>query len=116
MQDYKTLVVWQKAHQLVLDVYRASRQFPDDELYGLISQIRRSSSSIPTNIAEGCGRGTNADLRRFLQIGMGSAFELEYQILLAYDLDYLDKTLADKLSEQTVEVKKMLTGFIKSLR
>ncbi|MEQ8674826.1 MAG: four helix bundle protein [Aggregatilineales bacterium] len=116
MQDFKTLVVWQKAHQLVLDVYRASRQFPADELYGLTSQIRRSSSSIPTNIAEGCGRGSNADLRRFLQIAMGSAFELEYQILLAYDLEYLDKMLFDKLSEQTIEVKKMLTGFIKSLR
>jgi len=78
MQDFKKLEVWRKAHELTLDVYRATESFPRTEVYGLTTQLRRSCSSIPANIAEGCGRGTNGDLGRFLRIAAGSASELEY--------------------------------------
>ncbi len=77
MQDFRNLEVWQRAYALALDVYRASRQFPREEIYSLTSQVRRCSISIPSNIAEGCGRQTDADFKRFLHIAMGSAAELE---------------------------------------
>ena len=82
MKDFRTLKVWEKSHQFTLKIYSLSRNFPKDELFGLISQIRRASSSIAINIAEGCGRGSDADFARFLQISMGSASETEYLIML----------------------------------
>jgi four helix bundle protein len=82
-QDFRNLVVWQKSHELVLDVYRISRDFPREELFGLTSQIRRCAVSIPLNMAEGCGRGSDPDFARFLVIAMGSSSELEYQLLLS---------------------------------
>ena len=91
MRDFKRLKVWEKAHQLTVEVYGATKTFPREELYGLTSQIRRASTSVPTNIAEGCGRTGERELARFLQISMGSASELEYQFLLAYDLKHLKK-------------------------
>ena len=87
MQDFRDLKVWQKSHQLTLEVYRSTATFPREELYGLTSQIRRASSSIPANIAEGCGRNSPNELRRFLEIAMGAASELEYHLLLARDLN-----------------------------
>ena len=89
MRDYKKYLVWEKSHQLTLDVYRNTTSFPKEELFGLISQIKRSSSSIPTNIAEGCGRNSDKDFCRFLYIAFGSANELEYQIILSIDLDFI---------------------------
>ena len=86
MRGFRELKVWEKAHRLSLAIYKASSGFPKDELYGLTSQIRRSSVSIPTNIVEGCGRNGNAELARFLHIASGSASELEYHLLLARDL------------------------------
>lgn len=86
MRNYKKYTVWQKSHQLTLDVYKAIALFPKEELFGLTSQIKRSSSSIPTNIAEGCGRNSDKDFCRFLYIAFGSANELEYQIILSIDL------------------------------
>lgn len=83
MQDYKKLNVWQKAHLLAVDIYQATNSFPRNELFGITSQIRRASVSIPANIAEGCGRGSNAELSRFLEFSLGSANELEYQLLLS---------------------------------
>ena len=93
MKDFRQLKVWEKAHQLALQVYKTTVNFPREELYGLTSQIRRSSMSIPTNIAEGCGRHTDAEFARFLQIAMGSASETEYQLLLARDLEFLPKAI-----------------------
>jgi len=116
MRDFRNLQVWEKAHSLTLNVYKATSSLPKDELYGLTSQIRRSSASIPTNIAEGCGRSGNAELARFMPIGMGSASELEYQLLLAHDLNYLDQSTYALLDEKVTEVKRMLTGFIKTLK
>jgi four helix bundle protein len=89
MKDYKKLMVWEKAHQLTLSVYEATKGFPKDELYGLTTQIRRACVSIPANIAEGCGRDGDAELARFFQISMGSSSELEYHLLLAHDLGFL---------------------------
>lgn len=116
MKDFRKLIVWQKAHQLTLEVYKATATFPREELYGLTSQIRRASVSIPANIAEGCGRDSDAQLSRFLQIAMGSASELEYHLLLARDLEYLNFTDHERLESQVTEVKRMLASFIKKLK
>lgn len=116
MQDFRSLLVWQKAHHLVLAGYKVTAQFPAEERFGLLSQMRRAGASIPSNIAEGCGRGSNAELLRFLQIAMGSASELEYQLLLAHDLGYLPSIAYDRLEADIVEVKRMLYGFMRSIR
>ena len=115
LKDFRTLKVWEKSHHLALAVYQATACYPQDERYGLINQTRRSGTSIPTNIVEGCGRGSDADLRRFLQIAMGSASELEYQLLLTRDLAYLNESDYERLVNQVVEVKRMLASFIKKL-
>jgi four helix bundle protein len=101
---------------LTLAVYSVTNGFPRDELYGLTSQIRRCAASVPANIAEGCGRDSNADLARFLQIAMGSASELEYHLLLARDLGMLEAARHARLTRDTTEVKRMLTSFIQRLR
>jgi four helix bundle protein len=85
MQDFRNLEVWKLSHGLTLDVYRTTKQFPDDERFGLTSQLRRGTASIPANLAEGCGRGTDADFGRFVQQAMGSSSEVEYHFLLAKD-------------------------------
>ena len=116
MKDFMTLNVWKKGHKLTLAVYKATASFPREELYGLTSQIRRSCSSIPANIAEGCGRNGDAELARFLSIVMGSASELEYHLLLARDLNFLETTEYRELTGEVTEVKRMLTSFIKKLK
>ena len=116
MKDFRKLKVWQKAHRLTLAVYEITRKFPREELYGLTSQMRKSSSSIPMNIAEGCGRGSDLELGRFLQYAMGSASELEYQLILAHDLAYLDLAEYKDLDQDTAEVKRMLATFIGKLK
>ena len=116
MQDFRNLLVWQKSHDLVLQVYRSSRDFPREESYGLTSQMRRAAISIPSNVAEGCGRGSDPDFARFLVIAMRSASELEYQLLLSRDLGYLDSITHQSLEEKIVEIKKMLTSLIQRIR
>ncbi|MBW4580518.1 MAG: four helix bundle protein [Tildeniella nuda ZEHNDER 1965/U140] len=116
MKDFRELKVWQKSHQTTLDVYRLTNCFPKDELYGLTSQARRASASIAANIAEGCGRGTDADFARFLQMAMGSASELEYHLLLACDLGFLDHLKHQALISEVTEVKRMLTALIQKLK
>jgi four helix bundle protein len=108
MQDFHQLLVWKKSHELTLAVYRATRSFPSDELYGLTSQMRRAVASIPANIAEGCGRGGRDEFSRFLRIALGSAAEVEYFILLACDLEFLDQGAYKRLHEKIVEIKRML--------
>ncbi len=116
MKDFRELKVWDKAHQLTLAVYQATAAFPKEELYGLTSQMRRSAASIPTNIAEGCGRGSDDDFRRFLQIAMGSASELEYHLLLARDLGYLVAADYEQLLASVIEVKRMLASLITKIK
>ena len=116
MKDFRELKVWEKSHQLALAVYKLTATFPKDELYGLTSQIRRACVSIAANIAEGCGRSGDAELARFLQIAMGSASELEYHLLLARDLHFVNGTDYQEIHKQVTEVKRMLTGFIQTLK
>lgn len=113
MRDFKELKVWEKAHSLTLEVYKATAAFPREKVYGLTGQIRCACASIPANIAEGCGRGGNAELARFLQISMGSASELEYHLLLARDLKLLNLTNYNRLANNVTEVKRMLAHFFK---
>ena len=116
MKDFRQLKVWEKSHQLALAIYNATKEFPKEELYIWTSQIRRASMSIPTNIAEGCGRNTDAEFARFLQIAMGSASETEYQLLLSNDLGFLNKEQYDKLNIDVTEIKRMLASLLKTLR
>jgi len=116
MQDFKKLKVWEKAHLLTIAVYKISVDFPKDEVYGLTSQMRRASASIPANIAEGCGREGTQEFSRFLQIAMGSLYELEYHILLAYDLKLLNENNFEILNNNVTEVRKMLIAFMKTLK
>ncbi|MGV8878072.1 MAG: four helix bundle protein [Sphingobacteriaceae bacterium] len=115
MRKFQELTVWHKSHQLTLKVYQISCSFPKEEAYGLILQIRRSSASVPTNIAEGCGRNSNAEMKRFLIISAGSASELEYQFILARDLNYITETDYQELNQQVTEIRKMLFAFIQTL-
>ncbi len=115
MQDFHNLEVWSKAHALTLAVYRATKLFPVDERFGLVSQLRRSSSSIGANLAEGCGRGSDADFARHVQIATGSASEVEYHLLLARDLGYLTEDVYTSLVEQTVIIKRMSSSLLKTL-
>lgn len=116
MRDYRRLAVWEKSHKLVLRIYAATASFPRDESYGLTSQVRRASSSIPSNIAEGCGRSGDGELRRFLFIAMGSANELEYQLFLAKDLEYIEPATYASLTDDLNEVKRMLSGLINRIQ
>ena len=116
MSDYKKLKVWQDSHIFTMDIYNITKNFPNNENYGLTSQIRRSASSIPTNIAEGCGQLDNGNLIRFLGIAKGSAFELEYQLLLSEDLNYINKKNYNELNEKIQKIISMLTNLIKSLK
>jgi four helix bundle protein len=116
MKDFKKLKVWEKAHRLTLDVYQASATFPREELYGLTSQIRRSCLSISTNIAEGCGRGSDTDFARFLQISMGSSSEVEYLLILSRDLQILTNDDYETLNDDVIQIKRMLTSLIKTLK
>ena len=99
--------VWEKSHKVALLVYELTTSFPKEEVYGLVTQMRRSASSIPTNIAEGCGRGSDSQFAYFLNIALGSASELEYQIILSKDLRFIKNDL--------IEVKKMLTKLYKAV-
>lgn len=116
MRDFRELKVWEKSHKLTLDVYKATAEFPQEELYGLTSQIRRSCASIPANIAEGCGRDGDAELARFSRIAAGSTSELEYHLLLANELDFLNTSDHGRLTREVTEIKRMLTSFIKKLK
>ncbi len=116
MKDFRELKVWTRSHELTLAVYKATAGFPQNELYGLTSQLRRSCSSIPANISEGCGRSGDAELARFLQIAAGSASELEYHLLLAHNLGFLEASSHERLTRETSEIKRMLTVFIQRLR
>jgi four helix bundle protein len=116
MKDYRHLDVWMKAHKVALAVYEASRGFPKDEIYGLTSQMRRAAVSICANIAEGCGRKSDSELARFLQIARGSASELDYHFLLAHDLKYLSQVEYGELESRVREVQRMLTSLSQCVR
>jgi four helix bundle protein len=116
MHNFKELIIWQKARKLVKDVYVVVKSFPDDEKFGIISQIKRASVSIPANIAEGAGRNTDKDFGRFLDIANGSSYELETLIILSSDLEYLNKSDFEIIIDKIKEVQKMIYSFRNKIR
>lgn len=116
MQSFRNLKVWEKAHTLTLEIYQASRSFPNEELFGLTSQMRRASASVGANIAEGTCRKGDGEFGRFLYIAIGSASEPEYHLLLARDLRVLRSADYERLCARVVEVKRMLASLIRSLK
>ena len=116
MQNYKDLKVWEKAHQFVFSVYADSKTFPREEIYSLTNQLRRASSSIPANIAEGCGKYSQIDFAKYLNIALGSANESEYFILLSKDLGYLAIDRYESLTSLINEIKATLIALISKVR
>jgi four helix bundle protein len=116
MRDFTQLEVWQKAKDLVLDIYRETARFPQAEQYGLCSQLRRAAVSITANIAEGTGRGSDAEFARFLEMALGSGAETRSHLLLAEELGYLNPETRETISGKTIEIGRMLTGLIETLR
>ena len=116
MQDYRKLDIWKLSHELTMQIYRITIEFPADERFNLTSQIRRSCVSIPSNIAEGCGRSSNAELVRFLYIAMGSAQELDYQLFLSFELNYLTQESYESIKQQLTILQKKLNKFIQTLK
>ena len=115
MRNYRELEVWEKSHKLTLELYKLSRGFPKDEIYGLTSQMRRAAVSIGANLAEGCGRRTGAELARFIRIAMGSASELDYHLLLCRDFEFISTDQYDKSSKELIRIRKMLFGLLTSV-
>jgi len=115
MHNFKELIVWQKSRSLVKDIYKLTQKFPADEKFGLTQQIRRAAISIPSNIAEGSGRGTNSDFIRFIDIANGSAFEVETQLYLALDLEYISQPEFDEIAAKLFDIERLIFNFKKSL-
>lgn len=116
MKTYKDLICWQKSIKLVKKIYKVTADFPQSEQFGLTSQLRRAAISIPSNIAEGFGRGSNKDFKRFLEISRGSLFELQTQLFIAKELEYINNEIFDKINEQSREFERILVGFMRSLK
>jgi four helix bundle protein len=116
MKNFRNLLVWRKAHTLVLSIYQATKTFPREELYNLTNQLRRASMSIPTNIAEGCGRFTQKDFANFIQNAFGSAQEVEYLLYLSTELGYLSNGEYQPLLTQLNETKAMLIALLLKIR
>lgn len=116
MQNYKDLKVWLKAHQFTLSVYVESKNYPKEEIYSLTSQLRRAAYSMPANIAEGCGKNTQPDFAKYLNIASGSANESEYFVLLSKDLGYLTIDKYETLTKLINEIKAMLIALISKVR
>jgi four helix bundle protein len=115
MRNFRKYKVWELGHEITLDVYKLSNEFPKDERFGITSQIRRCSSSVPANIAEGCGRETEKEFKRFLVIANGSATELEYFLILITDLKFAEQESVDKLVEKVDLLKRSLNRLIGKL-
>lgn len=115
MQDYRKLKVWHKAHVVAIDIHRVAGGFPRRDGVALTSQLRRAALSIPANIAEGTGKGGDAEFRRYVQIALGSASETTYHLLVAHDLDLIDLATYNDLTARLAEVRRMLTGLLTRL-
>ncbi len=115
MRNFRQLDVWKKSHELTLEVYRLTASFPTQERYGLTSQLQRAAASIGANLAEGCGRETAADFKRFVQMATESACEVEYDLVLAHDLSLINDGTHDSLNAEINEVKRMLVGLARYL-
>ena len=116
MKDYRKIQAWQRSHPLTVEIYRLTKLFPKEEMFGLTSQMQRAASSIPANIAEGAGRDGAAELKRFLTIALGSASELDYFVLLSSELGYIGQAEAEATAAELLEVRRMLGGFVQKLK
>jgi four helix bundle protein len=116
MRNYRDLQVWEKAHKLTLAVYQGTQKFPKEERFGLTSQMRRSAASIPANLAEGCGRRSDGEMARYIQISMGSGAELSYHLLLARDLGFLNNAEYSEWDAALSEVMRMLSSLSQKVR
>ncbi len=115
MRNFLNLEIWKRSHLLALKIYTITKSFPKEELFGLTSQMRRSSSSIPTNIAEGSGRNSNPQFLHFLQIATGSCSEIQYQFILSKDLSYISEEVFDELHSEIIEIRKMIFHYASKL-
>src|SRR6476659_9031043 len=115
MRDFQKLDFWQLSYKLALRIYKSTQSFPKEELFGIVSQIRRSAVSIPSNIAEGCGRNSISELKRFLAIASGSASELQYQLILSFDLGYLNESLYKELCSEIIFIRKTIYQYSNKL-
>lgn len=116
IKTYRELIVWEKSISLVNQIYKVSKQFPNDENFGLTSQLRRSAVSVPSNIAEGYGRNSLNDYIRFLNISVGSLYEIQTQIEIAFNLEYVEKRHFEELYENTKEIERMMSSLIRKLK
>jgi four helix bundle protein len=116
MSNFRNLLVWQKSMSLTTKIYNSTKQFPKEEIFGLTSQIRRSSISIPSNIAEGFGRDSNKEYLRFLNISIGSLFEMQTQLEIAKNIQYLNEEEFNNLYENSREIERMLVSFISKIK
>ncbi len=116
IKSYRDLIIWQKAVDLVTKVYSVTGNFPSSEIYGLTNQLRRCAVSIPSNIAEGYGRNSTADYKRFLQIAVGSLYELQTQVVIAFKLTYVSKEQYTELNDLSIEIDKMIYSIIQKLK
>jgi four helix bundle protein len=115
VRNHRDLQVWNKAYALTLEIYKVSRSFPKEELYGLTSQMRRAAIFVGANLAEGCGRSSNAEMGRFVRIAMGSAAELDHHLLLCKDLGFLSEVDHRQFLANLTEVRKMLSALLDSI-
>lgn len=116
IRNFRDLIVWQKAHHLVLEIYKITKKFPSEEKFGLTDQIRRASVSITSNIAEGFGRETLNDKSHFYTMALGSLFEVQNQLLISKDIKYMGSEECEILFNDTIEISKMCSSLIKSLK
>lgn len=116
IKTYRDLLVWQKSMSLVTEIYHVSGKFPPTEVYGLVSQVRRSAVSLPSNIAEGYGRNATGDYKRFLQIALASLFELQTQFEIVFNLGYYSKEIFDSIINKTYELERMLSSLINKIK
>lgn len=116
MRDFRKINAWKRSHFFVLKTYKATDTYPAKEQFGLTSQLRRAVLSIPTNISEGCGRSTDADFSRFIDISQGSASEADYLLLVSRDLGYINTDIYDEMYKELTEIRKMLAGLVKAIR
>lgn len=116
MHNFKELKVWQNARKIVKEIYLDTKNFPSDEKYGLISQMRRSAVSIPSNIAEGSGRNTDKDFKYFLNVALGSAYELQTLLILSQDIELISQERTNELNTSLEEIQRMIYGLIKTIK
>jgi len=116
MKDYKNLMVWQRSHKAVLNIYKLTKSYPREEQFGIVSQLRRAMISVPNNIVEGCGKFTQKDFAKYLQQSLGSCQESEYLLFLSFELGYLEDSQFQPINQEINEIKAMLISLIKKVR